>query len=115
MVETDLFHWNGHDFVLMVHYYSRYWEIEKPYKTDAGTAIKKIKNVFSIIGIPEIIISDNSPQYNSRKFKKFPKHWQFQHIPRSPEYPRSNGLVEKTLQTAKYRLEKAIDDNKDPI
>ena len=43
------------------------------------------------------------------------KHWGFQHIPRSLQYPRLNGLVEKTLQTAKDRLEKAIDDNKDRI
>ena len=27
-------------------YYSRYYEIEKLYKTDAATTIKKIKNVF---------------------------------------------------------------------
>ena len=25
---TDLFHWNGQEFVLVVNYYSRYWEIE---------------------------------------------------------------------------------------
>ena len=71
---TDLFHWKGHDFILAVDYYSRYWEIGKPYETDAATTIKKIKNVFSRIGIPEIFISDNDPQYNSREFKKFAEH-----------------------------------------
>ena len=66
IVGIDLFHWNGQDFVLVVDYYSRYWEIQTLYKTDAATTIKKIKHVFSRIGIPEIVRSDNGPQYNSR-------------------------------------------------
>ena len=41
------------------------------YMTDAATTIKKIKNVFSRIGISEIVRSDNDPQYNSREFEKF--------------------------------------------
>ena len=55
IVGTDSFYWNGQDFVLVVDYYSRYWEIEKLYKTDSATTIKKIKNVVSRIGIPEIV------------------------------------------------------------
>ena len=39
--------------------------------TDAATTIKKTKNVFSRIGISEIVRSDNGPQYNSREFEKF--------------------------------------------
>ena len=115
IVGTYLFHWNGQDFVLVVDYYSRYWEIEKLYKTVAATTIKKIKNVVSRLGTPEIVKSDNGPQYNSsREFKRFAKDWGFQHIPSSPEYPRSNGLAEKTVQTAKNIPEKVKDDNKDP-
>ena len=83
---------NGQDFLVLVNYYSRYWEIDKLYKTGATTTIKKIKNVFSRIRITEIIRSDNGPQYNSRKFKKFAKD----------------------LQTAKNLLEKAKEYNKYP-
>ena len=98
----------------MVNYYSRYWEIEKLHKTDAATVIKKIKNVFSRMGIPEVLRSDNGPQYAAETFEKFAKDWGFQHIPSSPEYPRSNGLAEKTVQIVKDLLEKAKEDNKDP-
>ena len=114
MVGSDLFHWNDQDFVLVVDYYSRYWEIEKLHKTDAATVIKKIKNVFSRMGIPEVMRSDNGPQYAAKTFEKFAKDWGFQHISSSPEYPRSNGLAEKTVQTVKDLLEKAKEDNKDP-
>ena len=60
---------------MVVDYYSRYWEIEKLYKKDAATTIKKIKNVFSRTRIQEIIRSDNGPQHNSREFEKFAKNW----------------------------------------
>ena len=66
------------------------------------------------MGIPEVMRSDNGPQYSSSSFKKFAKDWKFQDITTSPEYPRSNGLAEKTVQTVKSLLEKAKDDNKDP-
>ena len=36
------------------------------------------------------------------------------HKTTSSEYPRSNGLAEKTVQTMKSLLEKDKDDNKDP-
>ena len=46
--------------------------------------------------------------------KRFAKDWGFQHIPSSPEYPRSNGLAEKAEQTAKNLPNKAKEYNKDP-
>ena len=42
MVGSDLLNWNSH-FVLVVYYYSRYWDIENLYKTDSATVIKKLK------------------------------------------------------------------------
>ena len=56
--------------------------------------------------IPEVMRSDNGPQYSSSSFKKFAKDWGFQLITSSPEYPRSNGLAEKTVQRVKNLLEK---------
>ena len=50
----------------------------------------------------------------SKNIWKFAKDWGFQHIPNSPEYLRSNGLAEKTVQIVKYILEKAEEDSKDP-
>ena len=66
------------------------------------------------MGIPEVMRKDNGPQYSSSSFKKFAKDQRFQHITSSPEYSRSNSLAEKTVQTVKYLLEKAKDNNIDP-
>ena len=56
--------------------------------------------------IPEVMRGDDRPQYLSSGFKKFAKDWRFQQITGSPEYPRSNGLAEKTVKTVKSFLEK---------
>ena len=53
------------------------------------------------MGMPGLISSDNEPQYSSLSFKKFAKDLRFQHITSSREYPRSNDLTEKTVETVK--------------
>lgn len=72
----------------------------------SSAVINKLKQVFARHGIPEDAISDNGPQYASREFSDFAKEWKFQHRTSSPRYPQSNGLAEKTVQTAKNILEK---------
>ena len=113
MIGTDLFHWNGQDFLLVVDYYSQYWDIEKLYNIESETVIKKLKHMFSRFGIPEIIRSDNGPQYASKSFRKFTKDWGIDHVTSSPLYPRSNGMAERMVQTVKQILEKSKEDGKD--
>lgn len=73
-----------------------------------------MKAIFSRHGIARRVVSDNGPCYNSREFKQFAESWGFQHVTSSPHYPQSNGLAEKTVQTAKRILTKAQEDKKDP-
>lgn len=73
-----------------------------------------MKAVFARYGIPQKIVSNNGPCYNSHEFHQFAESWGFQHVTSSPQYPQSNGLAEKTVQTAKWILTKAREDKKDP-
>ena len=57
--------------------------------------------------------SDNKPQFSLLNFKKCPRDWRVEHRASTPEYPRSNGLAEKTVQTVKCVLEKAKIDSQD--
>ena len=41
--------------------------------SDSRTVIEKLKMQFSRHGIPEVVISDNGPQYASTEFAKFAK------------------------------------------
>ena len=72
------------------------------------------KSQFARHGIPDILITDNGPQFSSDKFKSFADTYQFKHQTSSPHFPKSNGRAEKAVQTAKNLIKKAIHDGKDP-
>ena len=46
IVGTDLFLWNGQEYIIVVDYYSRFWEIERLRKTDSSVIIQKLKADF---------------------------------------------------------------------
>ena len=107
IVASDLFNWNNQDFAIVVDYYSKYWEIERLYDTKSITIVKKMKKMFSRLGIPETLRSDNGPQYTAQVFKEFSKEWNFKNVTSSQEYPKSNGFVERHIQIVKKILTKA--------
>ena len=55
IVASVLFNCNNQDFVIVVHYYSKYWDIERLYDTKSITIVKKMKKIFSRLGIPETL------------------------------------------------------------
>ena len=47
-------------------------------------------------------------------FNEFSKEWNFKHVTSSPEYPKSNGFVERHIQVVKNLLTKDKQSGKDP-
>ena len=113
-VGTELFQLRGKDYLIDVDYTSKYFEVSVIPNTLASTAIQHTKSIFARFGIPKIVISDNGPPYPSREYKKFAKEWGFHHDTSSPKYPKSNGLVERTVQTVKRTIRKALKNGNDP-
>ena len=113
-VSTDLFTWNGEDYLLVVDSYSHYIEIAKLSNTSSKMVIMHTKSIFARHGIPKMVKSDNGPQYSAQEYKRFSEEWGFKHVTTSPYHPQANGLAEKSVQIMKQLLKKAKLDGKDP-
>lgn len=111
---SDLFELNNKQYVLLVDYYSKFVEFAELRDTKSITVIAWLKSQFARHGIPEILISDNGPQYASSEFVKFAKVYEFTHTTSSPRYPQSNGMAERAVQTTKNVLKKAVQAGEDP-
>ena len=106
-VATDLFTFNGDNFIVSVDYYSNVIEGERVKGTSSQPVIQALKMIFGCHGIPDSVISDNGPAYASEEFKRFAEQWEFQHITTSPHYPQSNGKAESAVKVCKTLMKKA--------
>ncbi len=109
MVGTDLCEHKGIQYLITVDYYSRYPEIHQLKSTTSTAIISILKAIFARHGIPEILRSDNGPQFVSYEFIEFARKYGFRHITSSPKYPQSNGEVECMVKTVKGLLESSED------
>ena len=74
--------------------------------TTMQAVVHELKTMFARFGIPEILVTDNGPQFSSNEFQVFAKSWSFNHVTTSPRYPQSNGKAENSLWTVKRLFQK---------
>ena len=103
-VGADLLTHKGNTFLVVRDYFSRYIDVTYLPETNSKTVIAKTKNIFAHHGVPELLISDNGPQFSSREFKQFAKDWNFTHQTTSPHYPQANGAAESAVKAVKDML-----------
>ena len=92
--------------MLIVDYYSRFIEVARLNHATSEEAILHTKGIFARHGIPEVVMSDNGPQYSSEAYAALARQFQFEHVTSSPHYPQSNGEAERAVQTVKNLLKK---------
>ncbi|XP_011410334.1 PREDICTED: uncharacterized protein K02A2.6-like [Amphimedon queenslandica] len=108
-VAADLCQLKGSVYLVVADYYSRFIEVKQMASTTATKVIEALKSIFSRHGIPEVLISDNGPQFASSEMQEFAAQYRFTHITSSPLYPQSNGLAERSVRTVKGLLQDAED------
>ena len=69
IVGTDLFNVKKDVYLVVVDNLTKYWDLEQ--LNDAESTILQMKKIFTRQGVPEVVISDNGPQYTSKEFKEF--------------------------------------------
>ena len=104
-IATDLFQFENKEYLATVDYFSNFFEVDQLRSTTSGAIITKPKGHFARYGIPDEIVSDNGPQYDSEEFQAFVISYGFKHTRTSPHYPQSNGKAESAVKQAKRILQ----------
>ena len=113
-IASDLFHFQGKKYLLVVDYFSRFIEIALLSSSNASTVLMHMKSIFARHGCPETMVTDGGPPYSSKEFRQFAAKYGFHHIFSSPEYPQGNSEAERAVQTIKELLKKAAVRGEDP-
>ena len=71
------------------------------------------KNIVCRFGIPQSIISDNGPQFDSRVYRNFCQQLKIKNLYSIPRYLQSNGLAKDSNKTLLTTLKKRLDSAKD--
>nr|XP_055037759.1 uncharacterized protein K02A2.6-like [Misgurnus anguillicaudatus] len=112
-VAADLFQWQNGNYLVMIDYFSRYIEVcSLQSSTSAKQTIARFKAVFARYGCPEVLVTDNGPQFSCYEFAQFAQDYDFTHVTSSPYYPRGNGEAERAVRTVKSLLAKEGDFHK---
>ena len=67
------------------------------------------RSMFARHGIPEVVVSDNGPQFSAELYAEFARQYGFKHITSSPYHPQCNGEAERAVKNIKSLLKKSGD------
>ena len=107
---TDLFHFGGESYLLLVDYTSHFPIVHKLRSMTGQHIVDHFKQIFAEYGWPDTIVSDNGPCYTTEMFKGLMKEYQVNHITSLPHYLQSNGLAEKYIQIVKNLFHKVKEE-----
>lgn len=96
----------------MTDYFSRYPELAPLSSLSSSAVINHCKSIFARHGIPEVVVSDNGPQFSralGAEFSRFAREYNFRHVTSSPHYHQSNGMAESAVKIIKGSLKKTGD------
>ncbi|MDA8003069.1 MAG: DDE-type integrase/transposase/recombinase, partial [Alphaproteobacteria bacterium] len=96
----------GKMFLVVVDAHSKWLEVEMVPTTSSRHTIEKLRSMFAMHGLPELLVSDNASVFTSAEFKEFLKRNGIRHATSAPYHPSSNGLAERYVQTFKVAMKK---------
>ncbi|CAB3989970.1 Transposon Tf2-9 poly, partial [Paramuricea clavata] len=97
----------GKMYLVVVDAYSKFPEVVKMTTTTATTTINALRDIFSRHGLPEILVSDNGPQFIAGEFQQFCRNNGIMHRTSAAYKPSTNGQAERVVQILKSAIEQA--------
>ena len=98
-------------FLIVVDAFSKWPEVVIMRSTTSEKTIEVLRNLFSRYGLPQILVSDNGPQFTSTEFQTFMKMNGIHHKFSCPGQPATNGQAERFVQSMKQGLKASRNDN----
>ena len=86
---------SGESILVLVDYYSRFFEIDVIHSTTSRVVIRCLDSHFARHGVPDGLRSDNGPQFISTEFTGFLQELGIVHHRTTPLWPEANGEVER--------------------
>ena len=103
----------GETVFVCVDYYSRFYEVDVMTKTTTERTIRSLEAIFARHGLPEVIVSDNGPQFRSSEFSEYCQENGINHRKVTPKWAQANGEVERQNKSIMKRLKIAQAEGKD--
>ena len=103
----DIFTLEGVNYLICGDFYSKMICIQHLPSSQSNTAkvFSLLKEMFSEHRIPDVLSSDNGPQYMSAQFTDFCTSWDITHETSSPHYLQSNRFAEACVKSVKHALQ----------
>lgn len=96
----------GHQHILVILDYATRYPRAIPL---SNTNAKELVQVFSRVGIPKEILTDQGTPFMSRVTKELCRLYKISHLRTSVYHPQTDGLVERFNKTLKSMLKKVVD------
>jgi len=104
---------SGHSILVVVDYYSRYYEVDIMMSTTTEKVIDSLEWMFSRHGYPNTITSDNGPQFISSAFRDYCRSIDVKHQKVTARWAQANGEVERQNRSILKRIQIAQAEKKD--
>ena len=98
--------YEGRNCLILIDAHSKWIEVMPVTRTTAAVTIEHLRQLFATFGIPRYLVSDNAACFVCPEFKLFCDMNNITHLTSPPRSPKSNGLVERAVQTVKAGLQK---------
>ena len=100
-------------FLVVVHdLHSKWPEIAATSSVTSATVIRILRDLFSRWGLPQVLITDNGPQFVSHEFEGFLKTLGIEHRRTARYNPQANGGVERLNRVIKEGLSAQLTEGK---
>ena len=92
----------GSMWLIYIDAFSKYAGVIPMKRTLAGDVVNKLTPLFAMFGLPEVIVTDNGPQFRALEWKTFMIRNAIRHVTGAPYHPQTNGEAERFVQTFKH-------------